>query len=79
MSLDFEVLREKKYRLLFRNGSLKEQVPPKKYSSMVLQNPGHASRRLEAGVLGHGILHTKLETIPSSSSRASVHPTQVAL
>ena len=27
--LDFEVTREKKYRLLFHNGSLKEQVPKK--------------------------------------------------
>ena len=26
-TLDFEVTREKKYRLLFHNGSLKEQVP----------------------------------------------------
>ena len=38
VNLDFEVTREKR-RLLFYNGSFKEQVQTQKYSSMVLQNP----------------------------------------
>ena len=40
--LDFEVTMEKKYRLLFHNGSLKEQVPKKSIQVWyVLQNPGY--------------------------------------
>ena len=38
-TLDFEVTREKKYRLLFHNGSLKEQVPKKKVFKYVTPEP----------------------------------------